>query len=170
MAKPKKIKPGPPNVAKGVSAKKRPKAPRWSGTAEMRREEAVRLALALTPVGVIATRLGITRHRAGDILAEPEVRARIVAAEATAMKDAIARRRQLTRRAVEVLAERMEDKNGQVAVRAAQLVLSGSGADAAKKIDLGLLAGSTDAELDAELERILAEEASDDDGGEGGAA
>lgn len=122
--------------------------------ADLRRSEVLRLALCLTPITAIAVRLEMTRGQVARILDEPEVRTGIAAAERTAMRDAIARRRQLTRRAVEVMAEELESEHGHVRLRAAELIMSGSGADAPKRFDIGILAGSTDAELWRELEEL----------------
>lgn len=127
-------------------------------TATSKREEIIRLALALTPVGVIAQRMDIHRTRVSDVLAEPEVRARLDDARRTAFEDARAVLRTGTRRAAERLMELLESKSATVAVRAAIEILSKSGADAPRKFDIGILAGATDAELDAELARIEAEE------------
>lgn len=128
-------------------------------TAEARREEIIRLALSLAPVHVIAKAVGVTRQRVSDVLAEDEVKARLVEARTSAFRDAVARLRQGTRRAAEVLIERMEDRSGAVAVRAAIEVLSKAGADAPKKIDLGVLAGVSDEELWKELDAIRKREA-----------
>lgn len=125
--------------------------------ADLRRSEVLRLALCLMPITTIAARLEMTRGQVSRMLDEPDVRAAIAEAERTAMRDAIARRRQLTRRAVEVMAEELESEHGHVRLRAAELIMSGSGADAPKKFDIGILAGSTDAELWRELEELEGE-------------
>lgn len=118
-----------------------------NAVSQQRREEVVRHVLAMMPLQSIAKTLGIHRNQVAEIIAEPEVQSKLAEARATAFRDAQAVLRQGTRRAAAVLIELLEDDAGHVRARAAIEILSKAGADAPKKIDLGVLAGATDEEL-----------------------
>lgn len=124
--------------------------------AEARRAEAIRLALCLTPPTSIASHLGISVDRVHRLLAEPETQARLELARRTAFTDAIAELRQLTRRAVSVIAEELERRtHPSVRLRAAVEAISLAGADAPKRMNVhASLSDATDEELNAELFRI----------------
>jgi hypothetical protein len=122
--------------------------------AALRRDEVVRLALALVPPKTIAAALEVRADTVSKILAEPEIRARIEAARATSLNDGRANLQAATRRLVDRLLELAESRNQAVAVRAIVEGLSKAGFDAPKRIDLGLLAGSTDDELWAKLREL----------------
>jgi hypothetical protein len=117
----------------------------------------VRLALTFMGSSEIAKRVGVTADHVSHILAEPEVQAKIAAARATAMSDTRALVQTHARRAVDRLAELMEHRSGAVAVRAAVEMLSKAGVDAARRIDLGVVVGATEEDLNAEWEKIRAE-------------
>lgn len=128
--------------------------------AEQRRAEVVRLALCLTPVHAIATHLGLSIDRVSRILAEPETEAKLERARHTAFTDAIAELRQLTRRAVSVIAEELERRtHPAVRLRAAIEAISLAGAAAPKTLNVNAsLENATDEQLKSELARIQIEE------------
>lgn len=143
---------------------------------EIRRDKVVALAVLGTPVGVIAKELDLARETVSRIIHEPEVRARIEAARQTAIMDGRADLQASTRWLTGRLLELAASRNQAVAVRAIVEALSKVGFDAPKRIDLGLLAGSTDEELwaklrdlerrvsdQAKLEELPAETSSDDE-------
>ncbi len=127
--------------------------------AEQLRADVVCLSLSMQ-VSDIARRLRVHRVTVSKILTEPDVQAKLAEARTTAFRDAQAVLRRACLRAAHVLVELLEDDAGHVRARAAIEILSKAGADAPKKIDLGSLAGATDADLWAELEEIRG----DDDG------
>lgn len=132
-----------------------------NAVSQQRREEVIRHVLAMMPVQAIAKTLGIHRNQVAEIIAEPEVAAKLAEARTTAFRDAQAVLRQGTRRAAAVLIELLEDDAGHVRARAAIEILTKAGADAPKKIDLGSLAGATDDDLWDELEEIRSGRAAD---------
>lgn len=122
--------------------------------ASLRRDEVVRLAVMGTPGHVIASELGLTVHTISRILNEPEIRARVQTARSTALNDGRADLQAATRWLTSRLLELAASKNRAVAVRAVVEALSKIGFDAPKRIDLGLLAGSTDDELWSKLREL----------------
>lgn len=125
-------------------------------TALARREEVVRLALALVPIPTIATRIGVARETVHRMLGEPEVAARLASARTTAFDDSLAELRGLTRRSVGVLSEELEGDDPATRVRAAVEVLKLAGAAAPKRMNLnvnGVIQGMTDDQIEAEFWR-----------------
>lgn len=122
--------------------------------AALRRDQVVHYALLGVPGVVIARELGVRPETISRILNEPAVRARIEAARATAIADGRADLQASTRWLTTRLLELAASRNGGVAVRAVVEALSKLGFDAPKRVDLGILAGSTDDELWNKLEDL----------------
>lgn len=125
--------------------------------AQLRRDEVVRLALALVPPKVIAERLNVRSDTVHAILAEPSIVERIKRARSSAFDDSIAILRAGTKRASARLGELIEHEDPSVALRASVELLKLAGADAPKKLNIGVIGAVSDAELEAKALAVLEE-------------